>query len=717
MGNQLPINEVLISAGNKRAMKNRDGLKPVIDTIKTCGRLGLPLRGHDDDSKFHPEIGGTSGEVGNFVELLNNRVRGGDKKLADHMKFAPKNATYIAPQSQNDMIQVCGDVIVEEIVDEVKKNKFYTILCDEVRDLAGEVLMSLVLRYIDSVCELREDFVKFLHCKDGLSGKALEKLLLKCLSDLGLKIEDCRGQGYDGAGNVAGHINGLSARILAKNHKAFYTHCYNHRLNLSVCKGCNVKPVRNMMDEVGNLSYFFNLSEPRQKVLKECIEVENKKKAKLRAKKRKKNAEKQVGKGEPPKKKTKVNGKVSQNLIENEENVKQEAQGNNKPSKSAAEQGKENLSESEAEGEKNLSENETQDLDELFDSDSEGEEKISEDEARGEDKLSKSRAEENGNVSKNKVKAASSSKKTSLKVNKVKKLKDVCRTRWLERIYGLDIFEDQFPAIIKALDKMAYRVDGCCNAETSSKAFSFLKLLKNFPFIVCLVIVRSVLDLTLEVTQLLQGKSNDICDGIDLIEAMKINVKEKRENVQEFHDSCYETALRLAKSLDVEEKKPRFAGRQIYRENHNVADVKSYFRATITIPLLDHVSTDLEARFDNSNLDAYYGVCVIPEKLVYLVEHASRAKYSWKVKFKSFCVVYETDFPNYMSLDSEMDSWEIFWTQVYQGTLPGNAITTLQAIPFAGYENIKTALRILATLPITNLITDVHNFLTRTVNL
>jgi hypothetical protein len=74
---------------------------------------------------------------------------------------------------------------------------------------------------------IREEFISFLHCKWGLSGEQLAKLILESLTALTLSIDDCRGQGYDGAGAVAGHINGLSAQILRSNPKAPYTHCYS----------------------------------------------------------------------------------------------------------------------------------------------------------------------------------------------------------------------------------------------------------------------------------------------------------------------------------------------------------------------------------------------------------------------------------------------------------------------------------------------------------
>ena len=45
--------------------------RKIIDTIFTLGRLGLPFRGHHDDSKYHPKVGEYStGGVGNFVEFL-----------------------------------------------------------------------------------------------------------------------------------------------------------------------------------------------------------------------------------------------------------------------------------------------------------------------------------------------------------------------------------------------------------------------------------------------------------------------------------------------------------------------------------------------------------------------------------------------------------------------------------------------------------------------
>ena len=74
-----------------------------------------------------------------------------------------------------------------------------------------------------------EDFLKFVHCKSDFTGMDLFKEVVNTLNELGLNLENCREQGYDGAGAVSGVVNGPSALILKENEKAAYTHSADHR--------------------------------------------------------------------------------------------------------------------------------------------------------------------------------------------------------------------------------------------------------------------------------------------------------------------------------------------------------------------------------------------------------------------------------------------------------------------------------------------------------
>ena len=60
------------------------------------------------------------------------------------------------------------------------------------------------------------------------------------------------------------------------------------------------------------------------------------------------------------------------------------------------------------------------------------------------------------------------------------------------------------------LEEIFFNLEGKYNKDISVKANSLLELIFNFDFIVKLVIIRHILDCTNSVTQILQGKNNDI---------------------------------------------------------------------------------------------------------------------------------------------------------------------------------------------------------------
>ena len=110
--------------------------------------------------------------------------------------------------------------------------------------------MSLVLRFIDKNFDIREKLLGFLHCKSGLSDKALSETFLGAILELKLDINDCRGQGYDEAAAVSGSKNGMAVHIIKEKPKAFYTQCFSHILNLSICKPCKIQSVAIIMEQI-----------------------------------------------------------------------------------------------------------------------------------------------------------------------------------------------------------------------------------------------------------------------------------------------------------------------------------------------------------------------------------------------------------------------------------------------------------------------------------
>ena len=123
-------------------------------------------------------------------------------------------------------------------------------------------MKAIVLRYVDQETELpREDLIGFLECNTGISGHCLAEKTITALRSYDLYLTKLRGQGYDGAGNMAGPIRGTAALITAQYPLALYLHCASHSLNLAVVKSLQVTSVRNMMGIVNRVSIFFAKSQ------------------------------------------------------------------------------------------------------------------------------------------------------------------------------------------------------------------------------------------------------------------------------------------------------------------------------------------------------------------------------------------------------------------------------------------------------------------------
>ena len=97
------------------------------------------------------------------------------------------------------------------MLNEVKKAPFFTVLADEAVDASSKEQMPIVLSFLDINRTIREEFVDFVHCDFGMTGKPLAKRIIGKLKYCGLDLEKWRGQGYDGAGNMAGHVNVCSS--------------------------------------------------------------------------------------------------------------------------------------------------------------------------------------------------------------------------------------------------------------------------------------------------------------------------------------------------------------------------------------------------------------------------------------------------------------------------------------------------------------------------
>ncbi len=98
-------------------------------------------------------------------------------------KDCPSNQTYRSKTIQNEILEVCGEMITEMLVGEIKDAKF-SILADEATDCANVEQMAVVLRFVDNLLKIREEFLGFIPCQKGLSGEALSEEISKFIKAL-----------------------------------------------------------------------------------------------------------------------------------------------------------------------------------------------------------------------------------------------------------------------------------------------------------------------------------------------------------------------------------------------------------------------------------------------------------------------------------------------------------------------------------------------------
>ena len=234
-----------------------------------CGKQGLAFRGNRNDCFKWKDTEYKHSNPGNFIELACFRAET-DNIFSEHLKNSPRNARYTSKTIQNELIEVVGKYICNEIIAEVKKSKYYTVIVDEVTDISYKKQLSISLRYV-YYGTVKEVFVAFVSV-ERITGKNIAAAILNWIQTVGLSPSDMRGQCYDGASNMSGERSGCSVVIQQQAPKVAYFHCAAHRLNLAVVSACKIQAFMNVEAYIREIARFFSFSPKRQRLFDKTMD-------------------------------------------------------------------------------------------------------------------------------------------------------------------------------------------------------------------------------------------------------------------------------------------------------------------------------------------------------------------------------------------------------------------------------------------------------------
>uniref|UniRef100_H3ADI7 TTF-type domain-containing protein n=1 Tax=Latimeria chalumnae TaxID=7897 RepID=H3ADI7_LATCH len=219
------VGSVLSQLSNSHKMvvrENREYAAKVTNLLLYLATQGIALRGHDERQE--------STNRGNFLELCY-LFASYDEAFAKKLSGSFNLTGHV---TQNKHLEIAADIVKSNIIEKVQENGFKTILVDEARSFKQEQ-MTVCVRYTENL-EIKQQFLGFVDCSKQGDADAIYQNIKQFLELAGIANIPIVAQCYDGAGVMAGHVNGVQQKML----QDYPTASMAHKLNLVLVEACKV---------------------------------------------------------------------------------------------------------------------------------------------------------------------------------------------------------------------------------------------------------------------------------------------------------------------------------------------------------------------------------------------------------------------------------------------------------------------------------------------
>ena len=281
----------------------------------------------------------------------------------------------------------------------------------------------------------------------------------------------------------------------------------------------------------------------------------------------------------------------------------------------------------------------------------------------------------------------------------VSKLKDLCHTRWIQRIDALHIFQSLHVSVVGCMEGICTDGPSVWSSDSLTDARSLQLAISTADFISSLVITNFCLKYLQALTTNLQLEAMDIVEAVQEISSVKQALHNARSNIDTHHNRWFRTVKQMCSDIGVETSLPRRCGRQIHRNNTPAETPSVYYCRCVSIPLLDHLISEIESRFSTHQQTALLGFSLVPSVMASLTLEDTTAKIS------QLTDMYLEDLPSGNSIEGELHCWWMKWQKELrehgQASLP-KTLSQARRHATTMFPNIRALISILCTFPVTS---------------
>lgn len=293
--------------------------------------------------------------------------------------------------------------------------------------------------------------------------------------------------------------------------------------------------------------------------------------------------------------------------------------------------------------------------------------------------------------------------KEYLPENSHSKLPGLCKTRWVERHWCLDVFLEMYELLVTFLDAVISPHEypnlksstGSWNwdKDTITKAQGLKASLLSFQTVVVFITTKNILDEVKALASKLQKRDQDIFEAYMMVDEVIGNIKSARKNIDSDFQIWYKEILDLTEKLGIVEAIPRKTSIQRNRSNTPSSSPIDHYKKSVAIPLLDSLIIQMQDRFSDEDRHARHLLYLVPSIIVNDTLELSEATEGM--------LFWENDLPFPKSLGNELRRWQSMW-QSAEKELPSNLLLALGACDVDAFPNIHRLLLIACTLPISS---------------